>query len=621
MLSENPRLNLPNGQSKFYIVDFAAIAVIACLLCCPIVSLFNKDREYLNYQEYWVFLFSSILLILTLIRNITLKFPIIEFASPVILLFIAFIGLLLKEFIISSFDEFIYEIRGIYTVTFLLYCFVFWKLLLGRIFTSIFKICSLVIPLLLAIWLLDGVVIHKFGIYESIGGFENTGIYAILIVCYLPFLTVNLVQNKCKSKIILAWHIILTILLITSIIILRSRTAMFCMLILFTWTLGYLYGRRIIHYFKRKKFWIKTSIVIILVGIVLIILFSLFNFKVDSSKGRLLVYNVSSKIFSDNWLLGVGVNKFKAVYNLYQAHYLSDPQSLKSYFNNVDNIQVAYNEYLQFLIENGSVVSAILFASVGYALYLSIQCNFDESSNIRTDVSSFLTFVLLVFSSLFYYPLHNWAIVLIALFVFVNIDGSAWSIKKPINNRVISCTLGILFTALLPLFARLEFKIFGSSLEWRYIAEKSLSMNFEKVKGRYELNYDVMRFNERYLYNYGTELFLNGSYLESIKILEEANARIANTDVLCVLANGYRSVGNYGKAIECLQLAVKSVPSKLRPKYYLMKFYNEVQNHDSAIYWSHVILTQPIKVHSEEISEILEEARLVQSVSNPITIY
>lgn len=61
-------------------------------------------------------------------------------------------------------------------------------------------------------------------------------------------------------------------------------------------------------------------ILMIAIGVFIVLLFF---YKTDSTNGRWLILKVSLNMIKENWITGVGLGRFKTVYNTYQAAYFN----------------------------------------------------------------------------------------------------------------------------------------------------------------------------------------------------------------------------------------------------------------------------------------------------------
>src|SRR5690606_471920 len=108
----------------------------------------------------------------------------------------------------------------------------------------------------------------------------------------------------------------------------------------------------------KKLILVTMSVVIIGVG-----LSGVYHFKKGSSEGRLFIWHVSTEIIKDNPLTGVGFDRFKAHYMNYQAAYFMEATDADESLV-ADNSYYAFNEFLQFIVEEGWLGGLMLMGLV-----------------------------------------------------------------------------------------------------------------------------------------------------------------------------------------------------------------------------------------------------------------
>lgn len=110
----------------------------------------------------------------------------------------------------------------------------------------------------------------------------------------------------------------------------------------------------VVIFFRRTE---RRMSELVLIGSLLIALaiFGLYHFssKVDSLTGRMTIYKVSWEIICDHWLIGVGPDRFRTVFNLYQAEYLHQSGVSIHQRAVADNTFEAFNFILQIWAEYG----------------------------------------------------------------------------------------------------------------------------------------------------------------------------------------------------------------------------------------------------------------------------
>lgn len=150
-----------------------------------------------------------------------------------------------------------------------------------------------------------------------------------------------------------------------------------------------------------------VTVFCLVIGIVFV-----YNFKYDSSYGRLLIWKISNSMIFENPIFGIGYNKFEVLYNIYQQKYFSNNDFLPHDVQIADYIQVAYNEYLQLLIETG-IIGFLLFVIIIVYFFMQLlkyinRTSVDENCDFHyfVNIGLFISITSILIMSLFSYPLH-----------------------------------------------------------------------------------------------------------------------------------------------------------------------------------------------------------------------
>ncbi|WP_373941429.1 O-antigen ligase family protein [Polaribacter sejongensis] len=110
----------------------------------------------------------------------------------------------------------------------------------------------------------------------------------------------------------------------------------------------------------------KTFLIITTSLIIALALSGVYNLKKGSSDGRLFIWKISTKIIKDNPVFGVGFDRFKVYYMNAQAHYFAEMGETAEALV-ADNTYYAFNEFIQFITENG-IVGFILLIVILYLI-------------------------------------------------------------------------------------------------------------------------------------------------------------------------------------------------------------------------------------------------------------
>ena len=143
--------------------------------------------------------------------------------------------------------------------------------------------------------------------------------------------------------------------------------------------------------------WKKIGLAAVVILIVAVSIPSLYNFKKESSDGRLLVWKVSGSIIKEHPFIGIGYGRFHSEYNLSQADYFKGSHDKGRRTDWQEMLQLAFSDYVESLVETGII---------GFILFISLICFALGSFKLKQDqVNLFLfPFVIFLVLSLVSYP-------------------------------------------------------------------------------------------------------------------------------------------------------------------------------------------------------------------------
>lgn len=422
------------------------------------------------------------------------------------------------------------------------------------------------------------------------GTFDNAaGLVAATVILYACLLTLRSAVTGNRTKTI-------TLNLITwsavgLIIAIQSRIGLLAIIGCYwahqKWTLSFLRKKGI-----RRYLFIFSAII---GGL------ALYFIKKDSADGRILIYRCTMELFTKSPFTGLGYGGFKAAYMQEQAAFFQTHPD--SPFNRLaDNIYTPMNEYLRFLVEYGIVTSAFLFLLVFYAW------NMCRKSNNKVDnaVHNLLTgiFILSLCSYPITYPFVLWTV----------LTAVAWTFRNEKPLILIQSTLLRTFSLWgRALATGLAFLLTCRSLHFDMQWSKAFS-TLQQGKAchaitMYESLYPEMSENPAFLYNYAVFCNEMQRYARSDSLLNAYKKYGYDTNVLLLEANNAMEREDYSRAESCLMNAHNCIPNRFIPLFYLMRLYRTTDNEEQAKKIALQIIRQPIKVPSEEVNWIREEAR------------
>lgn len=356
----------------------------------------------------------------------------------------------------------------------------------------------------------------------------------------------------------------------------------------------------------------KLKQVVLVTGIILIIgisLIGVYHFKKGSSDGRLFIWKISTEIIKDNPVFGVGFDRFKAHYINYQADYFSrngeTEESLVA-----DNTYYAFNEFIQFVVENG-IIGFIILLSV---LYFIIKIRTKKENNYLSVIikTSLLSIGIFAFFS---YPMEILPIKLIIVVLLAALAKLNKNKIKLLQNFKIGVSsklalkaiviCGVLIIAVLS-FTSIN-RLNTSFKNWQFALDSYRYGDYESAIQEYESTYPELKNSGEFLMNYGKALSVYKKDKKAIKILKQAKNYLNTTIIETALGDAYKNAKQYKHAEKAYSRAASMIPTRFYPLYLLAKLYEESGQKENALAMAKTILEKEIKVPSTAIKEIKQE--------------
>lgn len=498
-----------------------------------------------------------------------------------------------------------------------------------------------IFPLRGYVWLLLAIVVS--GILQSIygnlqllgyypsnhsgfnitGSFFNPGPYAGFLAVVWPvalgmylfrakiIALVSSGQHKgtdIKFKITNAFfHYIPPLGIVTIMVVLpatRSRAAWLAVLTGSIVMLIYKYGilKRINSWGSIKRIWVAiVAIIVLVMG-----LYGVYHFKKGSADGRMLIWKVSTNIIKENPVFGVGFDRFKAHYMDAQAEYfVSDLHSPAVMV--ADNTYYAFNEPLQFVVENG--LFGMVLAMTFMFLLFKIRVTPEKNELKILGLSVLLT--VLVFG-MFSYPVQILPIKIVCvttLALLVVVEVKKYDFFSEIKGNVWGGKLAVVITAsVLLLYSYPYMQSMGAAfLNWKRALDTYNYGLYEDSVEEFEKTYPTLHKDGDFLMNYGKALVMAGEHERAVKILEQAKHHLNTTIMETAIGDAHKALGNYSTAEAAYRHAANMIPHRFYPPYLLAKMYDESGQAEKAKAKAREILDKEVKVPSTAIREIRSE--------------
>jgi hypothetical protein len=392
----------------------------------------------------------------------------------------------------------------------------------------------------------------------------------------------------------------------------RSRSSWLAVLVGSIVILIYKYGilKRINSWGSIKRIWGAIIVIIILV----FSLYGVYHFKKGSADGRMLIWKVSTNIIKENPVFGVGFDRFKAHYMDAQAEYFRKESRLGEGII-ADNTYYAFNEPLQFTVENG--ILGMIFLSV--IIFLLARISVEEHIQIPylKIVGLSICSTVLVFG-LFSYPtqiLPIKMIGLVAMALIATIDAKKNPVRSKESNglskgranwipKTFICSIcaTLIWTAY-PLIK----KVGQGYRDWKTAMDTYNYRLYQESIVEFKRAWPVLHKDGEYLMNYGKALAMAGEHKSAIEILDQAKYHLNTTIIETTLGDAHKTLGHYKKAEVAYQRAANMIPHRFYPQYLLAKLYIENGEEEKAKTKAREILDKEIKVPSKAIREIRSE--------------
>lgn len=308
----------------------------------------------------------------------------------------------------------------------------------------------------------------------------------------------------------------------------------------------------------------------------------LYLFKKDSADGRMLIWKLSGKMFSDNVWTGVGADSFPAQILNYQSQYFQQyPDKMPTEGRLTDIVFYAFNDILQLACEQGvmALVLFILILIVAFKLFRSQiqnkQLAADQSALI---ISAAASIIVIVISGMFSYPMETLP-VRIVFFVSLAIisaghEGGQTRHREQGTSVAISArysmpirVLGIATGCGLCFFAG---AMYMGYKQGKIVKEKGYANSNMQQLNKYDA---ILKNTAWYELQKCDYLLYKGDYKKAIVCLEQIKSLCPGRVIYSTLGSLYTYNKNYKKAGQQYTFLYYALPALVEPKYQLAKFY------------------------------------------------
>ncbi|GAA3570250.1 O-antigen ligase family protein [Snuella lapsa] len=375
------------------------------------------------------------------------------------------------------------------------------------------------------------------------------------------------------------------------------------------------------HFFKKYLKEFNNLKRVVFIGSVLCIVgasfLGVYYFKKGSADGRLFIWKVTSGIIKDNPVFGIGFDRFKAHYMDSQAGYFTNHGETSEALV-ADNSYYAFNDWLQFVAENGMI---------GFLFLLLILYGFFKIKIAPQD--KFLSLIVqctclsIGVFALVSYPVQILPIklVLVVMLAFLgNLDSNGFTFSLSPQKvphlmwgyKMMFLALGIIVVVAYPKLRGVE----QSFRVWKIALTTYQYGDYENAIETYEEAYPLLKKDGDFLMNYGKALTMAKRNDKAVVILLQTQQYLNTTIVATALGDAYKGLKEYDKAETAYQQAYNMIPIRFYPLYLLAKLYDESGQKEKAISIAQKVLEKEVKVPSTAIKEIQAEMQKLLKNNN-----
>lgn len=557
----------------FHILVYVTIAILSSLLFVQFLK--NKKPFHVNIPDILILCFTIYLFLINIFNDNFWGNDRLYNLLIILLLYFAFSFLYKKD-------------KGILL-------FIFYGLLAG-----------LVVELIIGFGQLFGVFSNSDSKFVLGGLFGNPGAFAGYLAIISPFLLVFILQRKQFFKSENSGYAITFSFCASACLILLSNSrgawiACFAGLF-FVLNQRYKVIYRLMGLLKTTA--TKAVAVIALVSVITVVFFGLYLYKKESAFGRLFIWKVSKEMAYEKPFFGSGFGAFEAEYGKVQAAYFLSNKGSDSEKQVADYVTCAYNEYLEMLIESG-VIGLFLF--LGILCFALINRHVGKPPIYRTAAKASLISLLVLCSVSYPFRLMP-NLLLLVIFLFVIFRTGRYRtivIARHGYGKAVAFVWLIALSGLIYCSSRYVYGVY----HFRNGYAKVLNNDFDGGIIDYKKAYAILDTDGKFLFYYGSALYLKHDYLASIGFLRQAITLRSDPNAFITLGRSLQQLNRYREAEKAYKMATGITPAKLYPKYLLVKLYFEMQQTGKALAMAESIITAKEKVPTTAGAEIKSEIR------------
>lgn len=323
----------------------------------------------------------------------------------------------------------------------------------------------------------------------------------------------------------------------------------------------------------------------------------LYFIKQESADSRSLMDIISFNEWTLNPVWGCGVGGYvQALAHGQMDYFLNHVNS--DFVACVGTTNMAFNEYLKVLVEQGIVGFAFILSILGISLYRMLN----KHSNLIYGM------IALCIAALLSYPFHLYPFMLIiTLFVALASGGDGYEINVSRGRRlanVVFLLIPICFSIMMNREVDRHVKITNEARNYVFMSDAAFMDDYYK--------YLPWKNDDReFLFKFGKMLRNEGRYNDSNAILRKETFLDTDPMVYVLMGRNYEDMNLYDEADSLYRQAFLLQPNRVYPLYRQMKLYEKIGAKPRLTQKAQEIMSFTPKIMSPAVKEIKEEAKMI----------
>jgi len=347
-------------------------------------------------------------------------------------------------------------------------------------------------------------------------------------------------------------------------------------------------------------------------GLVVVFLVSgglLYQLDVESSRGRLMVWELSLPMIVDHPYTGLGQGRYSVEYLNYQARYFENPEHAYLKWK-AANLKQAHNEYLQAFCESG-ILGGILFLMI----WIVTVWRFGKAATSEKYYRKFASghiflgaiLVLILVHSFVDSQLHVLPVSLIA-YILVGLT--------PVTRKKICTVSGWkLIVVVVPVMSLCFWGIFQVFTQypgywkWQKGVEMAEKQQWTTAINYYQSALEYLPQKGELQFHLGSALVISDASNKGLYYLDKAQANFNDRNIYLAKSLAFLKLGNLEKAEEQARRALAMFPDHLAPQLMLARINHSNGNDKLARQYLKACINQQTTIRSDLTRQIAADAR------------